>query len=65
MNMNEWKVVFLIRGKENISVNVKSNNELYARQNAIRKLLMQYQYLHLQSDEYEIVSARLLRKPIR
>ena len=44
--MNEWKVTFLIRGKDNIAVNVKSNNEMFARQNAIRKLLMQYQHLN-------------------
>lgn len=62
--MNEWKITFLIRGKDSISVNVKSNNEIYARQNATRKLLMQYGYLHLKHGEYEVVSARLLHKPI-
>lgn len=60
--MNEWKVTFLIRGKDNISVKVKSNNELFARQNAIRKLLTQYSYLGLQSDDYQIVSAKLISK---
>lgn len=60
--MNEWKVTFLIRGKDNIAVNVKSNNELFARENAKRKLLMQYQHLHLQPSEYEIVNCRLIKK---
>lgn len=60
--MNEWKVTFLIRGKDNICVNVKSNNELFARENAKRKLLMQYQHLHLQPNEYEIVNCRLIKK---
>ena len=60
--MNEWKVTFLIRSKDNICVNVKSNNEIYARQNAVRKLLMQYQHLHLQPSEYEIVNCRLIKK---
>lgn len=60
--MNEWKVTFLIRGKDNIAVNVKSNNELFARVNAKRKLLMQYQHLRLQPSEYEIVNCRLIKK---
>lgn len=60
--MNEWKVTFLIRGKDNICVRVKSNNELFARENAKRKLLMQYQHLHLQPSEYEIVNCRLIKK---
>jgi hypothetical protein len=60
--MNEWKVVFLIRGKDNIAVNVKSNNEMFARQNAVRKLLMQYQHLHLQSEDYQIVSCKLTKR---
>jgi len=60
--MNEWKVTFLIRGKDNIAVKVKSNNELFARQNAIRKLLMQYSHLGLKSEDYRIVSARLISK---
>lgn len=60
--MNEWKVTFLIRGKDNIAVNVKSNNEMFARQNAIRKLLMQYQHLNLKSGEYEIVSCKMTKR---
>lgn len=60
--MNEWKVTFLIRGNSNICVNVKSNNEMYARQNAVRKLLKQYQHLKLQPNEYEIVNCRLIKK---
>ena len=60
--MNEWRVVFLIRGKDNIAVNVKSNNEMFARQNAVRKLLMQYNHLHLQSEDYQIVSCKLTKR---
>ena len=60
--MNEWKVTFLIREKGNISVNVKSNNEMYARQNAVRKLLMQYSHLGLKEGEYRIVQAKLIKK---
>ena len=60
--MNKWKVTFLIREKDNISVNVNSNNELFARQNAVRKLLTQYSYLDLKEGDYRIVSARLISK---
>jgi hypothetical protein len=60
--MNEWKVTFLVREKDNIAVNVKSNNEMYARQNAIRKLLTQYGYLNLKEGEYRIVQAKLIKK---
>ena len=60
--MNKWKVTFLIRGKDNIAVSVNSNNELFARQNAVRKLLTQYSYLGLKEGDYRIVSARLISK---
>ena len=60
--MNEWKVTFLIRGKDNIAVNGMSNNEMFARQNAIRKLLMQYQHLNLMSGEYEIVNCKMTKR---
>ena len=60
--MNEWKVTFLIRGKDNIAVNVKSNNEMFARQNAVRKLLMQYNHLNLQPSEYQIVNCKMTKK---
>lgn len=56
--MDEWKVTFLIRGKENICVRVKSNNEMYARQNAVRKLLMQYNCLKLKHGDYKIVTCK-------
>lgn len=59
--MNEWKVTFLVRGTQTIAVNVKSNNEFYARENAKRKLLTQYSYLHLQPEEYEITSCRMTK----
>lgn len=40
--MDTWKVTFTYEGITPISVNVKSNNEHYARENGKRKLLMQY-----------------------
>lgn len=60
--MNEWRIEFLIRGKDTIGINVKSNNEFCARQSAVRKLLLQYNYLELKSEDYEITQVRLVKR---
>ena len=43
--MDTWKVTFSFEGIQPISVNVNSNNEYYARENAKRKLHSQYEHL--------------------
>ena len=60
--MDEWKITFLIKGADTISIKVKSNNEGCARQSATRKLLMQYHHLHLGHDDYKIIGAKLIQK---
>lgn len=59
--LNEWLITYNVRGQQ-ISIKVNSNNEFCAREKAKMKLLMQYHHLHLQSNEYKIISARLIKK---
>lgn len=57
--MDTWRVTFLLHGKGNVVINVKSNNAYSARQKAAMKLQQMYK---VDSAGYTLVACKCTNK---
>ena len=60
--MDTWRVTFLLHGKGNVAINVKSGNAHSAKQKAAMKLEQMY---HVNSAGYTLVACKCTRKIFR